>query len=312
MNILITGGAGFIGSHVAKFYLDKGYDVYVLDNLSSGYRENIPYIDNNHFFNIDICDYDEVRNIIKNYEFEIVVHLAAVVSVVETVSHPSISNEVNINATVNLLETNRLYNSKLKKFLFASSAAVYGNDPDLPKTTKSIIQPESPYAIQKYSAEQYTKLYNQLYNLPTTALRFFNIYGPKQDPKSQYSGVISIMKDKFENDETFTFFGDGEQTRDFVYVKDLIKAISIVVENKHTNGKVFNVGNGQQTSLKDIYNAFKSSFDKTINYKFENTRDGDVKHSYANITPLTNIGYKPAYTIVNGLKEYLEIENKEK
>ncbi|PTI80744.1 NAD-dependent dehydratase, partial [Staphylococcus xylosus] len=147
---------------------------------------------------------------------------------------------------------------------------------------------------------------------PTTALRFFNIYGPKQDPKSQYSGVISIMKNKFEKNETFSFFGDGEQTRDFVYIKDLIKAISIVVTNKDTNGKVFNVGNGQQTSLKAIFNAFKSNFDKSINYKFEHTRDGDVKHSYADITPLMNIGYKPNYTIVNGLKEYLEIENKEK
>ncbi|PTI79295.1 NAD-dependent dehydratase, partial [Staphylococcus xylosus] len=158
MNILITGGAGFIGSHLAKFYLDKEYEVYVLDNLSSGYRENIPYIDNNHFFNIDICDYEAVRNIIKNYKFEIIIHLAAVVSVVETVNKPLISNEVNISATVNLLETNRIYNTNLKKFIFASSAAVYGNEPNLPKTTKSMIQPESPYAIQKYSGEQYTKM----------------------------------------------------------------------------------------------------------------------------------------------------------
>lgn len=309
MKILITGGAGFIGSHVAQYYYDKSYDVYVLDNLSSGYRENIPFIDNNHFFKLDICENENVKSIIKNYKFEIIIHLAAVVSVVETVKNPIRSNEVNINATVNLLESNRLHNSKLQKFVFASSAAIYGNNPNLPKTTESVVQSESPYAIQKYSGEQYTKLYNQLYNLPTTALRFFNIYGPRQDPKSQYSGVISIMKNKFENNETFTFFGDGNQTRDFVYVKDLVNAISLVVKSTNTNGQVFNVGNGNKTSLKDIFNTFSSYFKKLIDYKFEDARKGDVKHSFADITPLINIGFEPQYNINSGLKEYLENEN---
>ncbi|MDO5376284.1 MAG: NAD-dependent epimerase/dehydratase family protein [Staphylococcus rostri] len=305
MKILITGGAGFIGSHIANYYYEKSHEVFVLDNLASGYRENIPFIDEAHFLEIDVREADKVTDIVKTHQFDIVVHLAAVVSVVDTVNQPLMSNEVNINATVNLLEANREYNSQLKKFIFASSAAVYGNNPELPKTTQSIVQPESPYAIQKYAGEQYTKMYHHLYDLPTTALRFFNVYGPKQDPNSQYSGVISIMKRKFENDETFTFFGDGEQTRDFVYVKDLVDAIVHVIENDRTNGEVLNVGTGKQTSLKDIFHAFEASYNKTNDYQFDEARKGDVKHSVADITPLTEMGYTPKYTINSGLEEYL-------
>lgn len=308
MKVLITGGAGFIGSHVAQYYFEKGHEVFVLDNLSSGYRENIPFINGDHFFEIDIRNSESVGNIIKRYKFEVLIHLAAVVSVVDTVNNPVLSNEVNTNSTIHLLEANRQYNPNLLKFVFASSAAIYGNNPQLPKTTESMIQPESPYAIQKYSGEQYTKLYNNLYDLPTTALRFFNIYGPRQDPKSQYSGVISIMKNKFENNDTFSFFGDGNQTRDFVYIKDLVTAISLVVQSEETNGRILNVGNGQQTSLLDIFNAFKLSYNKSIDYKFKNPRKGDVKHSYADITSLKSIGFEPKYSINTGLNEYLEME----
>ncbi|AVQ33857.1 NAD-dependent dehydratase [Staphylococcus muscae] len=305
MKLLITGGAGFIGSHIADHYHAKSHEVFVLDNLASGHRENIPFIDEDHFFEVDVCDTEKVTDIIKLHQFDVVIHLAAVVSVVDTVNQPVKSNKVNIDATLNLLETNREHNPQLKKFVFASSAAVYGNNPQLPKTTQSIVQPESPYAVQKYAGEQYTKMYHHLYDLPTTALRFFNIYGPKQDPNSQYSGVISIMKRKFDNDETFTFFGDGEQTRDFVYVKDLVNAIALVVENSETNGEVLNVGTGNQTSLKDIFSAFESSYQKTVDYQFEPARKGDVKHSVADVTPLKEIGYEPQYTINTGLEEYL-------
>ncbi|MCS4487113.1 NAD-dependent epimerase/dehydratase family protein [Staphylococcus americanisciuri] len=305
MKLLITGGAGFIGSHIANYYYEKSHEVFVLDNLVSGYRENIPFIDEKHFFEVDVCDTAKVEEIIKTYQFDVVIHLAAVVSVVDTVNDPLMSSEVNINATVNLLEINRLYNAQLRKFIFASSAAVYGNDPQLPKSIHSMIQPESPYAIQKYAGEQYTKLYHHLYGLPTTALRFFNTYGPKQDPNSQYAGVISIIKRKFENNETFTFFGDGEQTRDFMYIKDLIQGLVCVIDNDCTNGEVLNVGTGKQTSLKDIFHAFEASYNKKIEYRFEPERKGDVKHSVSDITELKDIGYNPQYTISRGLEEYL-------
>lgn len=305
MKILITGGAGFIGSHIANYYNEEGHEVFVLDNLASGYRENISFIDEAHFFNVDVCDKEKVETLVKTHQFNVVIHLAAVVSVVDTVNDPIYSNKVNIDSTLNMLEVNRQHNTQLKKFIFASSAAVYGNDPQLPKNTQSLVQPESPYAIQKYAGEQYTKMYHHLYDLPTTALRFFNVYGPKQDPNSPYSGVISIMKRQFDNDASFTFYGDGEQTRDFVYIKDLVNAITRVVENEATHGQVLNVGTGNKTSVKDIFNAFEKSYHKSLAHQFEPARKGDVRHSVADITPLEEIGYTPQYTINSGLEEYL-------
>lgn len=230
-------------------------------------------------------------------------------SVVETIKDPILSQSVNIESTLNILESNRQYNKNLKKFIFASSAAVYGNTEDLPKKVATFIDPESPYAIEKYAAEQYTKLYNKLFNMPTTSLRFFNIYGPRQDPSSPYSGVLSIMNEKFQNDDTFTFFGDGEQTRDFVYIKDLVQAVTIVLNNESSNGRIYNLGNGNQISLLQIFNTFKKLYNKTINHNFSDTRSGDIKHSYAQIEELTSLGYKPKYDVEDGLKAYVNYTN---
>src|SRR5699024_8216876 len=214
------------GSHVAEYFHVEGHEVFILDNFSTGDLKNIPFINEDNIFNLDIREYKKVEEIVQQYQFEIIIHLAAVVSVVDTVKDPITSNQVNVDATLNLLDINRQFNNNIKRIIFASSAAVYGNDPSLPKRIDSMIYPESPYAIQKYASEQYLKLYNNLYNLPTVSLRFFNVYGPRQNPKSPYSGVLSIMKNKFDTDETFTFNGDGLQTRDFVYVKDIVNAIS--------------------------------------------------------------------------------------
>lgn len=309
MNILITGGAGFIGSHIAEYFNEEGHQVFILDNLSTGDIKNIPFINKENFFNMDIREYKKVEEITKKYQFDIIVHLAAVVSVVDTVSDPITSNQVNVNATLNLLEINRHFNKNIKRIIFASSAAVYGNDPSLPKTTDSMIQPESPYAIQKYAGEQYFKLYNNLYSTPTVSLRFFNIYGPRQNPQSPYSGVLSILKNKFDNDETFTFYGDGSQTRDFVYVKDLVKAVSLVCDNDSALGNVYNVGSGTANSLMEIFKTFEKHYNKEISYTFEEERLGDVKHSLADIGSLEKIGYIPTYSIEKGLSEYLKSEN---
>ncbi|ARJ50643.1 NAD-dependent epimerase/dehydratase family protein [Staphylococcus lutrae] len=309
MKILITGGAGFIGSHVAEYFFKKNSEVFIVDNLSSGYRENVPFIDHHHFFDMDIRAYSEMEQLIKVYQFDVIIHLAAVVSVVETVEKPEESNDVNVSALVHLLEICRKFNKNLKKFVFASSAAVYGNEKTLPKSIESSIQPESPYAIQKYSGEQYVKIYNSLYHLPTTALRFFNVFGPRQDPKSQYSGVLSIMKNSFDENKKFTFFGDGKQTRDFVYVKDIVQAVDIVIENNVTNGQVYNVATSNQISLLDIYDIFVKLYQKEIETTHAAPRDGDVKHSYADIEPLRNIGYRCNYSLMEGLKAYLEYES---
>ncbi|EJH4181892.1 NAD-dependent epimerase/dehydratase family protein [Staphylococcus pseudintermedius] len=308
MKILITGGAGFIGSHVAELFFNQHDEVYVMDNLSTGYRKNIPFIDDEHFLHIDVRNHEAVAHIIQTHQYDIIIHLAAVVSVVETIENPEVSNEVNISALVHLLELSRKHLPHLKKFIFASSAAVYGNNPTLPKSITSHIQPESPYAIQKYSGEQYVKLYHDLYHLPTTALRFFNVYGPKQDPQSQYSGVLSIMKHCFDQDEPFTFFGDGEQTRDFVYVKDIVQAIQIVIQQHISHGAVYNVGTSQPTSLLSIYEIFKHLYQKEIPTQFADPREGDVKYSYADIEPLKQLGFSTQYSLEEGLNEYLNYE----
>lgn len=310
MNILITGGAGFIGSNTADYYYKLGHEVYILDDFSSGKIENINFINKENIFNIDIQDYNEVERIIKKYKFDIIIHLAAVVSVVDTVNDPLTSNEVNINATLKLLEINKKHNDNIKKIIFASSAAVYGNEPSLPKNTDSIISPESPYAIQKFASEQYLRIYSKLYNLPTTGLRFFNVYGPKQDPKSPYSGVLSIMKNRFDNDTNFIINGDGLQTRDFVYVKDIVSAISIVAESKMANGNIYNVGSGKSSSLLEMLEIFENYYKKKIPYEFGEERLGDVRHSLADISRIEKLGYNPKYSVEEGLKEYLDSENR--
>ncbi|MBF2779556.1 NAD-dependent epimerase/dehydratase family protein [Staphylococcus saprophyticus] len=308
MKVLITGGAGFIGSHLAEHF-NNSNEVFILDNLSTGHRSNVSFIDESHFIENSITNKPLVQELIKKEKFDVVIHLAAVVSVVETINNPILSQSTNIDGTLNLLEANRKFNGNLKKFIFASSAAVYGNTELLPQEIESFIDPESPYAIEKYTGEQYTKIYNRLYNLPTTALRFFNIYGPRQDPSSPYSGVLSIMNSEFYNDGLFTFFGDGKQTRDFVYVKDLVQAISIIINKKEGNGKVFNLGNGRQSSLLEIFEIFEMLYGKTINYQFKSAREGDIKYSYAQIEDLKKMGYLPKFNIKDGLQEYINYTN---
>lgn len=305
MKILITGGAGFIGSHLAEYFINSNHEVFILDNLSTGHRSNVSFIDDLHFIENDVTNKTLVQDLIKEEQFDIVIHLAAVVSVVETINNPIHSQKVNIDGTLNILEANRQYNENLKKFVFASSAAVYGNTKGLPKKVETFIDPESPYAIEKYAGEQYTKLYNKLYGLPTTALRFFNIYGPRQDPSSPYSGVLSIMHSKFQKDEAFKFFGDGEQTRDFVYVKDLVQAVSIVINSDYANGGIYNLGTSKPLSLLEMFDEFKKLYSKTIDYSFTEARSGDIKHSYAEIDDLKALGYTPKYSVEEGLKEYI-------
>ncbi|ARJ13086.1 NAD-dependent epimerase/dehydratase family protein [Staphylococcus lugdunensis] len=307
MKALITGGAGFIGSHVAEKFSKEGIEVFVIDNLSSGFLDNIPFIDKEHIFIKDVTDFNFVTELIKVYQFDYVIHLAAMVSVVETVEKPIESNQVNIDSTINLLEACRKWNSNLKKFIFASSAAVYGDLPELPKSvSQSYICPLSPYAIQKFSGEQYVKIYNSLYNVPTSCLRFFNIYGPKQNPTSDYSGVLSILNNKFSHNQTFTFYGDGEQTRDFVYIDDLVAALWMVLNHSCTNGLIYNVGTGHQTTLNDVFKAFENSYGYSIPVRYEPPRVGDIKHSLADIKPLQQLGYTPQYTISTGIAAYLD------
>ncbi|WP_057510038.1 NAD-dependent epimerase/dehydratase family protein [Staphylococcus simulans] len=306
MKVLITGGAGFIGSHIAEKFNNEGGEVFVVDNLSTGKRDNIPFIDEDHFYQNDVKDFELLEELVKVHQFDYVFHLAAMVSVVETVGKPVESNGDNIDSTIHLLEANRQHNPNLKKFLFASSAAIYGDLPDLPKSTDSKINPLSPYSVQKFASEQYTKIYHSLYNLPTVSLRFFNVYGPRQNPESDYSGVLSILNQKFLNKADFTFFGDGKQTRDFIYIKDLLQAIWIVLEKEETNGKIYNAGTGAETDLLTVFKAFSDYFGYEVHYSFEDERVGDIKYSRSDVTPLKALGYQPEYPVSKGIAEYLE------
>lgn len=305
MKALITGGAGFIGSHIARKLIDNNIDVHIVDNLSTGNLENIPFVPHTNIYIKDISDYDYIESIFQKHEFTFVIHLAAMVSVVETIEKPLQSNRINIDASINLLNLIKEYNSNIKKVVFASSAAVYGKLDGLPKSVDSQINTLSPYAIQKYASEQYTKIYHDLYNIPTVSLRFFNIYGPRQNPKSDYSGVLSILNQKFSEKQKFTFFGDGEQTRDFVYIDDLIQAFWLVLNSDAVNGEIFNVGTGRQTTLNEVFGVFQENYNYSIPYEYKDERKGDIKYSYADITKLEKIGYSPRYTINEGIREYL-------
>ncbi|MCE5001249.1 NAD-dependent epimerase/dehydratase family protein [Staphylococcus pseudoxylosus] len=311
MKILITGGAGFIGSHVAQFYFDNGNEVYVLDNLSTGFRDNIKFIKDDYFFKEDVQNKDAIKEILIEYDFEVIIHLAAVVSVVETINEPVNSNEINIDSTLNILNVLKRYNLNIRRFVFASSAAVYGNNLELPNKTGVAVNPQSPYAIQKFAGEQYSKIFHTLYDLPTVSLRFFNVYGPKQDPKSPYSGVLSIMRDKYINNEVFTFYGDGTQTRDFVYVKDIVQAIDIVINNQNAIGGIYNVGTGKPTSLIEIFKTYEKLYELQIDFRKTNEREGDIKHSYADINDLISLGYKPNYDLDIGLLNYYKFSKQE-
>lgn len=305
MKVLITGGAGFIGSHLTKKLSGIGNKVYVLDNLSTGKLSNISFLPKEQIFIENFEDKQFVEQLIKTYDFDYVIHLAAVVSVVETVDNPLKSHEVNVNATINLLESIRLYSNNIKKIIFASSAAVYGRNDQLPKSLESKIDIRSPYAIQKFTSEQYMKLYHDLYNLPTVSLRFFNVYGPLQNPYSDYSGVLSILKRSFINKTEFKIFGDGHQTRDFIYIDDLIRGILIVLDNEETTGKIYNLGTGTSMSLNEMYLIFKNKFGYDIPLNYVSPRRGDVKHSVADIKEIKELGFKPYRSRIENLHKYI-------
>ena len=310
MKFLITGGAGFIGSHVCEFYSKQNHQIFVVDNLSTGRLENIKHVDNLTFYHEDIRNQIFMEQLIKEHDFDYVIHLAALVSVAESVNKPLDSLKNNLEASLNLLISLRNHNKNLKKALFVSSAAVYGNIGKLPKAPEDKVLPQSPYAIDKYAAERNFIMFYELFGLPTTVLRFFNVYGERQNASSPYSGVISIMLDKFNHHEKFTFFGDGTQTRDFVYIADVIQAIDLVLTHDEATGEVYNVGTGQPTSLKEIFDVFSDLSKIDLEFEHQDARKGDIKYSYAEIDKLGRLGYTPDYDIYSGLTNLYKEEQK--
>ncbi|WP_088810802.1 MULTISPECIES: NAD-dependent epimerase/dehydratase family protein [Listeria] len=308
--ILVTGGAGFIGSHLVQ-ELVKENKVVVVDNLSTGKLENLP--SEAVFWEGDVCDLQTIEILFEQYTFDYVYHLAAIASVAETVNRPISSHYVNTDSTIFLLEACRNQEEPIKKFVFASSAAVYGAEPTLPKTETSAIDPLTPYGIDKYSSEKYAVSYGKLFNLNVSVARFFNVYGPRQNPSSPYSGVLSIMANtamqlKEGVKTNFNVYGDGEQVRDFVYVKDVVQGLRLLGEKESSNGEVFNIASGEKYTLNEVLEVFEKLIHVEIPREYYPARNGDIKYSFATIAKIKTLGYVPKFSILQGLEAYLDTE----
>lgn len=298
MNVLITGGAGFIGSHLVEHMLAAGNTVRVLDNLSTGKRENLTTHSRLEFVQGDIRDRGLVFESARG--MDAIVHLAAVASVQASVDDPTGTHATNFDGTLHLLEAAR--QRHVRRFLYASSAAVYGDNTRLPLVEEEILNPLSPYAADKLAGEYYLRFYHAKFGIETTAFRFFNIFGPRQDPSSPYSGVISIFIERVSRGEPVTVFGDGRQTRDFVYVGDLVKLLMQALARAQAVGQVINVGRGMQCSLLELLEALEKLTGKPVERRFETARLGDIVHSCADISRLVRLlGKAPDTDIATGL-----------
>jgi len=302
--VLVTGGAGFIGSHVVERHLNEGNAVVVVDDLSMGLLENLPENDNLTFFEKSITDTTFMNDLLAKYNFDYIYLLAAIASVADTIERPYESHQVNQEANIAILESLRINNLRPQRILFSSSAATYGTLPDLPKREDGPVRPATAYAIDKYATERFLLTYSALYDLPAVAVRFFNVYGPRQNPKSPYSGVLSIITSALQDNSVFRLFGDGLQTRDFVYVKDVVAALKLAEDNDQMVGEVFNVATGTSRTLLDAIKGLESASGKKLMLKKEPERLGDIKYSEADISKITSMGYTPMYDFNAGAAEY--------
>ncbi|GAA2900098.1 NAD-dependent epimerase/dehydratase family protein [Enterococcus pseudoavium] len=313
MNNLITGGAGFIGSTLAN-YLSKENSVIVIDDLSMGKEENLNKNSNLKFIKGSVTDRELMTDVLSNNSFDYIFHLAAIASVADSVERPVETHQINFESVLMLLELIRAHQKDMKRLVFSSSAAVYGDEPTLPKKEESVIRPLTPYAVDKFAAEQYVLDYNHLYGVNTSAVRFFNVYGPNQNPESPYSGVISILVDRYKKLQNglateFTLFGDGSQSRDFVFIEDVIQALLLVATKEEALGKQFNVGTGSAITLKELIAVIDETLEITLPIKHEAERDGDIKDSVSDIARLKSLGYQANFSVQEGMKKYLKSED---
>ena len=302
MNILITGGAGFIGSHLAD-HLVKKHNVTVLDDLSTGKRENVP--DGADFVEGSILDVELVDKVFADIDF--VFHQAAAVSVADSMHDPQRTFDVNTIGTLNVLKTS--VSNGVKKVVFASSAALYGNNPVNPKHESIMLEPKSPYAISKLDGEYLLKMFREEYGIKTTALRYFNVYGPRQDASSPYSGVISLFVKRALAGEDIIIHGDGMQTRDFVYVEDVVRANELVL--KHGDGEVFNVGTGKSITVNELAERIVEITGSESRIVYGEGRAGDVRFSEADVGAIEDIEYRAQVSVEEGLRRYCEFEASE-
>jgi nucleoside-diphosphate-sugar epimerase len=300
---VITGGAGFIGSNLAEKLVRLGYKVTVIDDLSNGKPENLNNVmDSITFIKGDIRNAKLMNKAMRGADH--VIHLAAVTSVPYSIEHPKETEDVNIKGTLNALSA--ATKNKVRRFIFASSAAVYGDLPGLPKVETSRTRPLSPYADTKLRGESLCRQFADKHKLGTVILRFFNVFGPKQDPRSPYSGVISIFISKISGRERPVIFGSGEQSRDFIYIDDLTDAIvsAMRIKNKKVIGSTFNLATGKKTTLNKLINILGKLFKYKVTPVFKARRKGDIMHSLAGIAKAKReLKFKPKTPLTYGLKD---------
>lgn len=299
MRVLVTGGAGFIGSHIVDRAVAEGYEVLIVDDLSRGDVKNINA--KAKFIKCDITS-PELENVFKNFKPEVVIHHAAQIDVQFSIKNPIYDAKVNVLGTINILECMRKYGAK--KIIYPSSAAVYGNPQYLPIDEKHPVQPLSPYGITKYTPEYYYKVYNELYGIKYTIFRYANVYGIRQSSKGE-GGVVSIFVDKFKSNEVPVIHGDGEQTRDFVYVKDIARANMLAIE--HGDNQIINISNNTKTTINELYNIMSELWCFNKEAVHGPARPGDIEHSYLDNTKAKKVlNWEPTYNVRAGLRETIE------
>ncbi len=306
MIYLVTGGAGFIGSNIVAELLVRKEKVRVLDNFATGKRENILKYKNDPNLEMiegDLRSFHIVRDAVKGVDF--VLHQGALPSVPRSINDPITSNDVNILGTLNVLEAAREF--KVKRVVYASSSSVYGNSEYLPKKEDMAVAPLSPYAVSKYAAERYCQIYYQLYGLETVCLRYFNVFGPNQDPTSQYSAVIPKFIKSIREGRQPIIYGDGLHSRDFTYVTNNVEANLLACNASGVAGDVFNIACGVKYTLLDLVSEINKALGKSVEPLYDQNRSGDVRHSLADISKAQNLlGYKVKIPFTEGIRKTVE------
>ncbi|MHA8051662.1 SDR family oxidoreductase [Aquirufa sp. ROCK-SH2] len=314
MNILITGGAGFIGSNLCEYFLDKGYNVVCLDNFATGHRHNISqHFDNSNFKLIegDIRNLDDCKSAVEGIDY--VLHEAALGSVPRSINDPITSNDVNVSGFLNMLVASK--DAGVKRFIYAASSSTYGDSESLPKVEDKIGKPLSPYAITKYVNELYADIFSKTYGLETIGLRYFNVFGRRQDPNGAYAAVIPLFTKLLINHQSPVINGDGNYSRDFTYIDNVIQMneLAINTSNPLALNTVFNTAVGDRTTLNDLVNLLKkslSTFDssiKDVEIIHGPQRKGDIPHSLASIEKAKSLlGYQPKYKLAEGIEQAIQ------